>query len=269
MLQEASHLSSLMIPFSELRHAVFQRYGEGGAAVIDMYNADFLARRQMKQEECFFGDYPALSELDRQFNGRFSAAWLMFHLHDLSEYCGCKEKLSGRVLKQCASVIATEFHYLKVSEVMLFFHWFKTGRYGRFYGSVDPLVITTSIRDFLKERATAYERHEREERERKREEERKDAVSWEEYCKMQEDALRAEGKNEEADTWKGRKHPMQAVYSNNKGLENPKDEAKDIVKIIKSFLNNPEANEEAKKVFCQSFKKKYGYTPQEYIEKHN
>ena len=195
--------------------------------------------------------------------------WLIPQLYNLSEYCGCKEKLQGKPLEECASIIANEFHYLKVSEMMLFFYRFKVGQYGRFYGSVDPLVITTSLREFLKERAYAYDRHEREERERQREEEMKNAVSWKQYCKMQEEALRAEGKNEEADAWKGRKNPMQADYSNVNGSEAPNDDTKAIVKIIKSCLDNPEASEDVKKAFCQSFKKKYGYTPQEYIEKHN
>lgn len=82
----------------------------------------------------------------------------------------------------CANVIATEFYYLSVTELMLFFHRFKSGRYGRFYGSVDPLVITTSLRDFLYERAIAYDRHEQEKRQRKEKEWRKNAITWEEYC---------------------------------------------------------------------------------------
>ena len=90
--------------------------------------------------------------------------WLVPQLYNLSEYCGCREKLQGTPLEECASVIAMEFYYLTVTELMLFFHWFKTGRYGRFYGSVDPLVITTSIREFIRERNTEIDRHEREER---------------------------------------------------------------------------------------------------------
>ena len=36
--------------------------------------------------------------------------------------------------------------------MLLFFHRLKCGRYGRFYGSVDALTITTSILQFMDER---------------------------------------------------------------------------------------------------------------------
>lgn len=83
----------------------------------------------------------------------------------------------------CANVIATEFYYLSVTELMLFFHRFKSGRYGRFYGSVDPLMITTSLRDFIKERAIVYDKHDQEIRKQKDDEDRKKVMSrkeWEE-----------------------------------------------------------------------------------------
>ena len=45
--------------------------------------------------------------------------------------------------------MANEFSKLKVSELMLYFYRFKAGYYGRFYGIVDPMIITTSIQLFL------------------------------------------------------------------------------------------------------------------------
>lgn len=85
--------------------------------------------------------------------------WLLPQLYDLSEYCGVKNKLQGKPLEGCAHVIATEFYYLKVSELMLFFHRFKSGRYGKFYGTVDPLVITSALREFDAERGEAIYKH--------------------------------------------------------------------------------------------------------------
>ena len=42
---------------------------------------------------------------------------------------------------------------MKLPELMLFFQQFKAGKYGRFYGSVDPMVITTALQEFLRFRA--------------------------------------------------------------------------------------------------------------------
>lgn len=136
---------------------------------------------------CFFGDYPTLAVLKRDYGKNAPLTWLVPQLTDLALYCGCKDKLSKEQYKECAFVIATEFHYLKVSELMLFFHRFKTGRYGRFYGSVDPLIITESLRKFCEERWYSYERHDQEERERREAEDRKGALSREEYLKLKQE----------------------------------------------------------------------------------
>ena len=148
---------------------------------IKLFNPDLQMKICRDKQLCFFGDAPALSEINMAYGEMTATMWLVPQLYDLSEYCGCKDKLQGKPLEECASVIATEFYWLKVSELMLFFHRFKSGKYGRFYGSVDPLVITTSLRSFLIERNIAIEERERMERERKAEEERKKTITYEEY----------------------------------------------------------------------------------------
>lgn len=80
-----------------------------------------------------------------------------------------------------------EYHYLKITELMLFFYYFKTGRYGKFYGAVDPLVITCSLRDFIVERGVAISRHEQEQREHREAESRKNAITYEQYLQMKKE----------------------------------------------------------------------------------
>ena len=133
---------------------------------------------------CITGKYPTLSEIKRDYGKTIPIAWLVPQLQNLSWYCGVKDKLNSKQLEECAYIIAADFSFLKVSEIMLFFHRFKSGRYGRFYGNIDPLVITTSLREFVKERNTEIDRYESEERQRKNEEHAKTAVSWEEWCIM-------------------------------------------------------------------------------------
>jgi hypothetical protein len=162
------------------------RYGDR-AAFLTKFNPDYQRQICADQEVCFFGDFPTLSTLRAGYGNNAPVMWLIPQLYNLSEYCGVKDKLQGKPLEECAFVIATEFHYLKVSELMLFFHRFKTGRYGRFYGSVDPLIITESLRKFCEERWYSYERHDQEERERREAEHRKAAVTREEYMKLKKE----------------------------------------------------------------------------------
>lgn len=164
---------------------MISRYGDR-TKLLTLFNPDLQMKICKDSQLCFFGDAPLLSELNMAYGEMTATMWLVPQLHNLSEYCGCKERLQGAQLEECARLIAMEFPFLKVSELMLFFHRFKAGLYGRFYGSVDPLVITTALRSFLRERDYAIDRREQAERERQREEERKRAITWEEYCSIKE-----------------------------------------------------------------------------------
>lgn len=164
---------------------LINRYGDKNH-FLAIFNPDLQAKACKFPDRCFFSDAPTLAEINITYGDTMATMWLIPQLYDLSEYCGCKDKLQGKPLEQCASVIAGEFFYLKVSELMLFFHRFKTGRYGRFYGAVDPLVITTSLRDFIRERNDAYAIHEQEVRKAREKEERRGKVlmSYEEYKEL-------------------------------------------------------------------------------------
>lgn len=160
-------------------------------AFLVRYNPDTQGEVCRNAEDCFFGKHPTLATINATYGPNTAAMWLVPQLYNLSEYCGCKDKLTGGVLKECASIIADEFFYLRVTEVMLFFRRFKAGRYGRFYGSIDPLVIMTSLREFLRERNDAYRAREQEERKRQEAESRKKAISWEEYSKKRYGEVRS------------------------------------------------------------------------------
>lgn len=54
--------------------------------------------------------------------------------------------------KDLAALILAEYPNLKASEILLFFHRLKCGRYGRFYGMVDALFITSSLLQFTEQR---------------------------------------------------------------------------------------------------------------------
>ena len=112
-------------------------------------------------DRAYFGTAPTLLTLRRAYHDEAATIWMMPQLYDLCEYCGVKEKLDKEQMKQLARIIATEFSYLKVTEVMLFLHRLKAGCYGHFYGAIDPMVIVTALRrDFMKERAAAIDRSE-------------------------------------------------------------------------------------------------------------
>lgn len=97
------------------------------------------------------GDYPTLTDINIAYGDGFATEWLLPHLARLSLFVGAKN-LDINQERELAAVIAEEYHYLKVTEILLFLYRFRTGRYGRFYGAVDPMVITCALRDFMVER---------------------------------------------------------------------------------------------------------------------
>lgn len=113
-------------------------------------------------DRALFGTAPTLLTLRCAYHDEAATMWMLPQLYDLGEYCGVKDKLDKEQMTQLARIIVTEFSYLKVSEIMLFLHRFKAGRYGRFYGAIDPMIIVTALRhDFMNERAAAIDERER------------------------------------------------------------------------------------------------------------
>lgn len=131
-------------------------------------------------DRCFTGDAPTLFEVRKAYSLESADSWLDIQLSDLISFCGVKGKdecSTRAILDAVVAVISDNFGYLKLSELMLFFQQFKAGRYGHFYGAIDPMVITGALHSFLDfrtERIAAINKANRLEEEREHEEIRKE-----------------------------------------------------------------------------------------------
>lgn len=161
--------------------AVLAKYGtrENFLQVLNPSTQVLAARNP---ERAFFGKAPTLGVLKKTYGENAATMWLLPQLYDLCEYTGAK-KMDAQQATMLAEVIAQEYGFLKVSELLMFFFRFKAGAYGRFYGAVDPLVITSALKEFMREREWAYQQHEAELQEQERKEQDKIPRStWEEYA---------------------------------------------------------------------------------------
>lgn len=143
----ASRRNSTELTASQQRY--LECYGTAESLMKDFIpdNQALFARDATKSLE---GDCPTIADMRRVWSEKYAEAWLSNQLRDLSEYAGPKEKLTFYQLEDATRMIISEFYYFKLSEFMLFFAYFKGGRYGRFYGGVDPLVITEALHKFKK-----------------------------------------------------------------------------------------------------------------------
>lgn len=119
-----------------------------GAMVSPSAQASFARH----PEKAVGGNYPTLAEIVGAYGKDYDVEWLVPQLYDLSEFTGAKN-LTEKQQEMLARMIAAEYPGLKVTELLLFFHRFKTGCYGRFYGTVDPIVVMTALQEFMKDRA--------------------------------------------------------------------------------------------------------------------
>ena len=133
---------------------------------------------------CLFGTAPALAQLNRAYNPTSARNWVAIQLSDINEFCSCQRKMTTDQIRQCAAMVATEFFYLKVTELMLFCWRFKSGTYGRFYGSVDPMVILEALRRFARERDQAYAARDRQ---KARPQADDNAISYEEWLRIRDE----------------------------------------------------------------------------------
>lgn len=132
------------------------------------------------------GSYPTLAEIKASYGNGSDSYWLIPQLTNICLFCGCKDKLSTVQYKEMAQLIATDYYFLKVSEIMLFFKQFKLGKFGKFYGAVDPMVIMIALKDFCDERASLLEHWEKGRYWQRMEAECKNSISYEEYQRRKE-----------------------------------------------------------------------------------
>lgn len=163
--------------------AVLTNYGTR-EQFLETFNPSLQVAVGQYPERAFFGKAPTLGVVKQAYGPNAPTMWLMAQLYDLCEYTGAK-KMDVQQATMLAEVIAQQYGYLKVSELLLFFLRFKAGNYGRFYGTVDPMVITAAIREFLKERDWACAQHEQQLKQQEQlEDEKIPRMSWQEYAAM-------------------------------------------------------------------------------------
>lgn len=154
---------------------------------LRVFNPDNQAAYTRDIKRVYLGHAPSLNIVAKAFSRAAAEAWLAIQLRDLSEFTGAKGQLTADKLDALAKVIIAEYGFLKVTELMHFFLRFKAGYYGRFYGSVDALVITEALNTFCGERretiAQLREHEEAAKRNDEWQESRAKAVTYEEYLR--------------------------------------------------------------------------------------
>lgn len=201
------------------------------------------------REDSIVGDFPTLNNIATAYGRTAPIQWLIAQLINLSEFCGVKDKLTGDQCEELAWLLSSEYSYYKVTQFLVFFHDFKMGKFGKFYGSVDPLVITSAIRDFDNERVRIISKHEEENERNRREEESKNAITFQRYLEIQ-------GNEEEKDCDPPQREKEEGGYDHQ------------IMRQAKAIVENSySVNETIMLEYRRLFIRNYDCTAEQYIDK--
>ena len=132
-----------------------RRYNDNPEKLMAAYTPNLQELMTRDASLVFLGSAPQLGVVVGAFGRGVAASWLKLQLLDLSEFAGQRDKLSRRQMDETTALILAEYGSYKLTELMLFFRRFKLGRYGKFYGAVDPLVILSALAEFAGERENA------------------------------------------------------------------------------------------------------------------
>ena len=109
-----------------------------------------LALAHKNEDVCYVGNYPTLQTLDRVYGEGAASFLLVPYITDLAVFAGVSP--STEDVKNLCEMIACEYWFLKITEVMLFFWNFKAGMYEKFYGKFSSMDVMVSLRRFVEER---------------------------------------------------------------------------------------------------------------------
>ena len=121
-------------------------------------------------DRCFIGKALRLSDVAIAYEQKTAILWLKIQLFDLALFTGVKKPNEEQIQMLCETILAN-YGYLKVTELMVFFSKFKAGKFERFFGTFDSMVITTSLATFVELRKQwvfeAYQHKENEKKEKR------------------------------------------------------------------------------------------------------
>ena len=182
-----------------------RRYGLNFAEIFSPQNQGPYC---VDKNRLFGGKAPTLAVVAAAYGRNMAESWIEVQLKDLSEYAGCKEKMTVEQMDDVSRVVMTLYPWLKVTELMYFFLLMKGGRFGHFYGAVDGMVVTGALHDFMAIRASELARMEREKTEEARKDGLQGCVSREEWRRMKMQRTLGVGWAVRPDVW-----PKEVVWN--------------------------------------------------------
>jgi hypothetical protein len=135
---------------------------------------------------CIMGKAPTLAKVRKEYGEQVALDWIRVQLNDYQNFVAVKEEneLPKELADEMAALISSDWYWLKMTEIMLFFRWLKTGRYGELYGRINPQTFFCKLREFCTDRNNIIFDEESKERRKEIEKSIKEAITYEDYLEL-------------------------------------------------------------------------------------
>lgn len=99
--------------------------------------------------DCVIAQSPVIGDLQTAYGSKMKL-WMQDQINTLSVVAGVRDKLLAPQIVMLIEIFVSN-PKVKASCLMNFFHRLISGKYGRFYGSIDVMQIGESWQEYLKE----------------------------------------------------------------------------------------------------------------------
>lgn len=171
--------------------SVVQKYGEDYLRFLRAYptlrkreELITTARRAVREGGMSF------AQIDNYFSKGASEWWIKVMLIDTLSFLGAMENITSFQVKGLASRIRQEYYFMTPSELTYFFYSFSMGDFGEMYTgkNINPqrlLIALKSCNSTLQEKRIDHEKEKaRIKKEKEEEQDRREAVDFEQYKKL-------------------------------------------------------------------------------------
>ncbi len=125
---------------------------------------------------------PTLGQLNEIYGPGAAAEWMMLQVRALFAWGSDRDAERGKSLLLFAKSFWTDCRSLKLTELMLFFNGYRSGKYGTSYATSEPRVVGMAYRkDFLPVLRRLRERVIEEEAQKKRQRGPRNCITYDQY----------------------------------------------------------------------------------------
>lgn len=143
---------------------------------ISLYDVRNIWNYTLDEGRCHNGTAPTIRQCVTDYGRETVRLIVRQHLDLFIDFIKAKDKPSNKQRDTIVWFVLSQFSGLKVTQFQLFIIKAMSGAFGKFYNTLDPLDITTALRQWQKECQVIRNEYLAEQERRAREKEREEAV---------------------------------------------------------------------------------------------